>query len=359
MILTTIAITSVGCPGASTFLKQIKTNCPNVKLVGLDTNPYAIGRYICDEFSVIPFAEESHFIEGIQKIINIYKPNLLWVINSKELLPVAKWVELNGSNIIDGCRVITQSEESIQLAENKYELYQNCTNLSIKVPKYKSFSSLNEFDDAVKYFTSQSIYNVCIKPSKSSGSRGFRVISLSDDDSISKTYIDEFDKFLNEKPAQEVVISIDKARKLFSTRTNFEEMLLMEYVQGICLDVMAFLDHETHQPLLISQKTRETSRSGVIMSGEHVWEEYIPSIISMLSSKLSLSGFNGFQFIGENLIEINPRVSSFIYTKEWSEPSFALKYYLGEFSSEDLIRLQTKYPLGARLIRYFDCYTQQ
>ena len=135
MNLTTLAITSVGCPGASTFLNQIKKNCPNVRLVGLDINPYAIGRYICDEFSVIPSAEEPEFIEGIKKVINIYKPNLLWVINSKELLPVAKWVELNGSNIIDGCRVITQSEESIQLAENKYELYKNCSNLSIKVPK--------------------------------------------------------------------------------------------------------------------------------------------------------------------------------------------------------------------------------
>lgn len=91
------------------------------------------------------------------------------------------------------------------------------------------------------------------------------------------------------------------------------------------------------------------------MSGEHVWEEKIAHSISQLSTKLKLSHFNGFQLIGGNIIEINPRVSSFIYTNSWCEPATALAYYLELISKDHVKSISDSYPMGAKLIRYFDC----
>ena len=134
----------------------------------------------------------------------------------------------------------------------------------------------------------------------------------------------------------------------------------MEEVTGQNVDAMAFCAQyptTTSAPILRSQKTREKSRSGVITFGTHIFDPDIDHVIAVLVPRLGLTGFNGFQFIGKHLIEINPRVSSFIYTDDWCEPAYALDYYLGRSTALQLAKHQARYPIGAHLVRYFDCIT--
>ena len=67
----------------------------------------------------------------------------------------------------------------------------------------------------------------------------------------------------------------------------------------------------------------------------------------------------GIQFIGTGLVEINPRLSTFLYQNDWVEPYFAIKLALGEFTTDDVRSLQKKVPLGLRMVRYFDQYFYQ
>ena len=61
-----------------------------------------------------------------------------------------------------------------------------------------------------------------------------------------------------------------------------------------------------------------------------------------------------FEFKGGYLMEINPRLSTFIYDDDWIEPYFAVKLALGEFDAEDIVKLQQKVPGNRRMLRYFD-----
>jgi len=54
------------------------------------------------------------------------------------------------------------------------------------------------------------------------------------------------------------------------------------------------------------------------------------------------------------LIEINPRVSSFIYQPDLIQPYLAIKLALGEIGEAELQARQNDIAVGRRMIRYMD-----
>jgi len=60
------------------------------------------------------------------------------------------------------------------------------------------------------------------------------------------------------------------------------------------------------------------------------------------------------QFIGGKLIEINPRVSTFIYQDDLIMPYLAIKLALGEMTEEEVREQQGKVKIGRRFVRYMD-----
>jgi len=139
---------------------------------------------------------------------------------------------------------------------------------------------------------------------------------------------------------------------IFKNENFFPELLVMERLSGEEIDsmVLAF----DGEPLLITHKTREKERGGVITHGEHVERPDIVEAIQTILKKVKLSYNIGIQFMDGYLMEINPRLSTFLYMQDWVEPYFAIKFALGEYTNEDVKALQNKVPKDLRMIRYFD-----
>jgi hypothetical protein len=156
---------------------------------------------------------------------------------------------------------------------------------------------------------------------------------------------------MNHKPDNKI-ISLDEMVDIFTGRADFPELIVMECVEGEEIDTMVLAMN--HEPLLITHKTRETERGGVITRGGHCERPALTEAVRAICKDIDLRYNVGIQFKGGRLIEINPRLSTFLYTQEWVEPYFSVKLALGEWTANDVMNKQNEVPSNLRMIRYFD-----
>ena len=69
---------------------------------------------------------------------------------------------------------------------------------------------------------------------------------------------------------------------------------------------------------------------------------------------IPLSYCVNMQFIAGKLIEINPRVSTFIYQEDLIAAYLAIKLALGELGEQDVMKYREKIDYGRRMVRYMD-----
>jgi hypothetical protein len=71
-------------------------------------------------------------------------------------------------------------------------------------------------------------------------------------------------------------------------------------------------------------------------------------------AEFELEWFFSIQFMGEKVIEINPRISTLMIQEDFNLPWLAIKRALGEASDEELRALQTNVRPGHTVLRFFD-----
>ena len=338
----TVLLTSAGCPGASTcirYLKGIKER--DVRVVGTDASIENIGKYLSDDFCQVPLASDSGYIDVLFDYAVKQNVDAILVSSSYEVEVIAAQKE-RFENV--GIKVLTSSSKELQVANNKRFLYEMFNeNPIVKVPEFKVVKTLNQFIESCEEMGYPK-QDLCFKPPYSKGSRGFRYMAAD---------ISRADLLLNHKPDNKV-ISLDEMIEIFSKEKEFPELLLMETVSGEEIDSMVLAS--SGEPLLITHKSREQERGGVITLGGHCLNSTLDEAIAEILKKIPLSYNIGVQFKGGYLMEINPRLSTFMYTQEWVEPYFAIKFALGEYSKQDVIKLKESQPVNLRMFRYFDQY---
>ena len=67
-----ILLTGVGCPGAHALISNLKLQDKKIFILGTNANEQAIGRWLCDDFAVVPWAYEENYIDSI---IDLVKKN--------------------------------------------------------------------------------------------------------------------------------------------------------------------------------------------------------------------------------------------------------------------------------------------
>ncbi len=338
----TILMTAVGCPGASTCIRYLKgIEERKVRVVGVDADKECIGRFLADDFMQVPLANAPDYIDELFDYAVRQEADCILIPSSYEVeVLAARRKKFEGA----GIKVLASSSASLRLANNKRYLYETFQDDDIvDVPNFCVVSSLDEFVDECKIMGYPE-RNLCFKPPFSKGSRGFRYLA---------TNISRADMLLNYKPDSKI-ITLDEMIDIFRNEDFFPELLLMETVFGEEIDSMVLANKG--DPLLITHKTRESERGGVIILGEHCSRPELSRKISAILKQIPLSYNVGIQFKGGVLIEINPRLSTFLYTSSWVEPYFAVKFALGELCETDIRGLQSEVPMNARMLRYFDQY---
>jgi len=334
-----IVLTASGAPGCSTLIRKLRDNGERqLTIVGTDSSQECLGRFWSDRFYRVPPASSPDYLDALHAVVEKERPDLLFPVSSYEVPVVSGDVK----RFEAVCPVLVSDHQAIQTASNKHAVWELLKEkTSAPVPGFHLVKSLDEFNRAVADLGHPG-RNVCFKPPVSKGSRGFRI--LSDD-------VDRRDLLLNHKP-QNVFMTLAEFNDIFKDDEDFPELLVMEVVTGPEYDVMTLcLEGEA---LLTTVKTREAHRWGIISLGELVDNPRLVELTREVIAAVGLSFNISVQFIGDTMIEINPRTSTYIYQSDLNEPYLAIKLKLGEISAGEVRAMQSKVKFGRRMLRYMD-----
>ncbi|MFK7959763.1 MAG: ATP-grasp domain-containing protein [Phycisphaerales bacterium] len=343
----TVILTAAGSPGASTCIRHLRgVRERTVRVVGADANPEAIGRGLCDEFHLIPASTDAGYIDALIDLCARTEADCLIPASSYEVNIVA---EARGrfASAAPDTRILVSDLAALEVANDKAKLYEAVAgDPDVRVPDFELVTDLDGFMAAharLSVGPDGGQRRLCFKPPYSKGSRGFRYLA----DGMSRR-----DLLLNHKPDSKYM-ALDEFQRIFTGDPDFPALLLMEVLEGEEIDSMVIGDG-AGESLLITHKTREKERGGVITQGEQVERPELDTAIKAIVRRIPLRYNFGIQFIGGALLEINPRLSTFMYTEDWVEPYFAIKLALGEWTAGDLRAMQAKVPMGLRMVRYFE-----
>ncbi len=170
----TVLITCVGGELAPQMIRELKLNSRHdIKVVGVDANINAIGKYFCDEFSVVPFGSDPNYSIIIQKLIQLHNVDLVIPTSDEEAIAMSysrKLIEKSG------CQLACVESETLDILKDKAKTYDFLKENGVHVPATKIIKNYNSLKLIV-----ESMYKkhgaVVIKPACSRGGRGVYVVS--------------------------------------------------------------------------------------------------------------------------------------------------------------------------------------
>jgi len=310
-----------------------------VTIIGTDMDAEAAGRYLTDGFYQVPPGHSDEYVPKLLEIVKKEEPDVLFPESSFEVYPLA--LNKNRFEAL-GTQVLVSDPEPIKIANDKLLMYNTLQKKTdIPLPKYYSAESLSEFHRVIEKLGFPDA-PVVFKPHVGKGSRGVRILD---------PRMDRKRQLMEEKPTSKF-ISLQEFDSIFENVEDFPDLLVMEWLEG--MEITSDALTKNGRELLTTVKTVEQARWGVIVRGELVERPDLVEQTRAILKAIPLSYCVNLQFIADRLIEINPRVSTFIYQKDLIAPYLAVKLALGELTEEEVKKYQTRIDYGRRMIRYMD-----
>ena len=312
-------MTGGGAPGAAGIIHCL-SNEGSVHIMAADAKDNVVGKWLADDFTVIPHAGDPRFCDTILSICRDNNIHVVLPLVTAELIPLAS--RLNEFELA-GARIPVSPASSLEIANNKSRLYEFLQWRDIPLPSFRVVENIEQFDKAVEELGYPE-KNVCIKPSVSNGSRGFRVIS---------SRINELDLLLNQKP-DNTFITLRDIRRILSSAA-FPEMLLSEWLPGDEYSVDCLANHGNC--ILAIPRLRKRMIGGISVEGSFVNHEGIIAYCNKIIGELKLHGNIGIQVKQSEkneflILEINPRLQGSVSAALGAGinfPSLAIRQELG------------------------------
>lgn len=293
----TVLVTGAGAPGIKGTLESIRNNYDQreVKIVGTDASSEAVGKFICDDFYVIPkAAQRKEYLLALKELVQHLSVDVIVPQNTMELDILS---DTKGEFEQLNCKILLSDNDSIQLANNKHTLMVKCQEIGVPVGE---FYLASDFETLRSHATQLGWPGkpVVVKPPISNGQRGVRVIDES---------LDRKELFYSSKPS-----SLNTTmEELYATLgDDFSELVVTEYLPGDEYTVDAFAyDGKS----FILPRKRAVVRSGITFVGQVEKNEQIIKYTDLLIQHLKPEMCFGFQFkLDANgvpkILESNPRV---------------------------------------------------
>jgi carbamoyl-phosphate synthase large subunit len=334
-----LVLTAAGCPGASTLIRMLKANGEReIVIHGVDMRPDAVGRFLCDGFSLVPAGASPEYIPALAEVVERERPDVLFVQSSHEIETVARHRDVFEAL---GAKVMADGVHGIEIASDKAVMHAACSEIPVPQPQLIRPASLDEFVAGARELGYPEV-PVCFKPPVAKGSRGFRILSA---------HIDRVHDLLYERPINRSM-TLDDFIDLFRDYRPFPSLMLMEYVDAPEITVDLFAD--TGDVLFHQTRTREEFLTGLAMAFKTIDRPDLVELTRKVVRHLDLDYFQSVQWIGGKLLEINPRVSTFVYQEDFIIPYLGIKYALGELSKDDVAEVQSRVRMSRRSVRYYD-----
>ncbi|MGD9099604.1 MAG: ATP-grasp domain-containing protein [Anaerolineae bacterium] len=334
-----VLLTAVGCPGGVTMIHALKNNGEReIEIVGVDMQSRASGRFFVDQFYTVPAGHSPDFIPRLIEIVQRERPDVLFPQSSYEVYPVAQHRDEFESR---GVPAIVASPRAIELSNDKGLMYAELEGSDVPCPRMVACHSLAAFTQAVRSLGYPE-RPVCFKPTVGKGSRGFRVLSAADD---------RVDMLVNRR-VEDTTMTLEGAVDILQEADPFPALVVMEFVAGKEYTVDVFC--RAGRVLMGFVKTREVIRGGLAMYFETVNRPDLRRYGETVAQGLGLDYFANVQFKGDKLLEVNPRVSTFVHQEDFNMPYLGLKYVLGEIDEGELQVADQQVRATRRSVRYYD-----
>ncbi len=296
----TVLITAAGnvfMPGTTNCIRNNQER--NIRLVGADMNDDRTMLEMFDVYYPVPRGDDPNYVNVLLDICKKEKVDIILPIMSSELNALAKNRQKFESI---GTKVSVSNLEQLEIANDKRKLFDFMRDNNIPCAMYSEVHNICELEDKVKEFGYPET-PVCIKATKGSGSRGFRII----DESKSK-----FDAFMNDKP-NSCCITLDELKSIFAGVEEFPELMVMEFLPGqeYTVDLLA----DKGKTIYNCCRKSLNMENSIMLDGMVVDNQDVKNICSLVTEKLNLDGNIGFD-VKERadgtpvIMECNPRITA-------------------------------------------------
>ena len=167
----TVMVSASGAPGTAALLRALRENGEReVRLVGTDMSPQAVGRHLCDAFHVVPPGSDPSYGRAMAELSFRERVDAVLPQSSFDLLGLAE-----SKDLFDAA-VLVASPEAIRRSNDKADSYAMLDAIGVRGPAWRRVQG----DEAVAEAARELGYpaeDVALKPVFSSGSRGFRILS--------------------------------------------------------------------------------------------------------------------------------------------------------------------------------------
>ena len=241
-------------------------------------------------------------------------------------------------------KVAISNNETLEIANSKYQLYEFMKDKGLVVPKYFLVDSAKTLRNRIGELGYPQ-KPVCVKMTQNSGSRGVRIVRAN----LSKS-----DLFMHEKPSSQNV-TLEEMYEIIDGCQPIPEMIAMEFLPGVEYTVDLLADQGN--TLYIAGRRNTTSSMSIAQSSVVEKKSDAYQLCKDIVRELNLDGNIGFDFmLDENdtpwLTDLNPRVTATIVLYAGAGlnlPYLRVKQLLGE----ELPPIEIKY--GTKLLRkYWD-----
>jgi carbamoyl-phosphate synthase large subunit len=330
-----VLLTASGAPGAARLIRSLQQNGEReLAVIGTDMSERSGGRFLCDAFHTVPPGSSDEFAPAVAAIAEREGADVVFPQSSGEVVQFAANRELFAMPLL------AASSEAIAACDDKWQTIALAKRAGVKAPETHLARSPEEFRAAAEALGYPE-RDVCMKPPQAKGSRGFRILSAN---------VDRRWALLEARPGP-LPLSVDEALEAIGP-DDFPPLLVMELVtgpehtvDGICRDGRLVLGHA---------KTREAMRAGLAMWFETVDRPEFVEAADRLARELGLDWLVNVQFIGDRLLEINPRISTVMYQEDLNLPYLAIRHALGEITREELAALHAVVRPTRRVLRYYE-----
>ncbi len=291
----TFIITCVGGILSSEFLKRIKYNSKfDLKIIGVDNNKDANGKYFCDSFFKVPLGNDKKYFLAIKGIIKKFNVDYVLPTSDEEALALSdKEMEIKKL----GCKLLCSPKKVLKIISNKISAYEYLGRKNKYVPFYKKIKNFEQMKKDIPKILKK--YNsIVFKPVSERGSRGVFIISnkKKKKNIVTRETLIDLDEFISKKKEE---------------FKNFFPALIMQELKKPVHD-LDLLSNKGKSILVIPRKrvSSEDPNKGHMIIKNKILKE----MGEMLIEKFNLSWLHDcdVMFGYDNkpyLLEINPRPS--------------------------------------------------
>lgn len=340
--IVTVLVTGGGAPGIAGTFYALRNNPDKarVRIMTCDIRDEVIGKYLADVFYKVPEPEKPNFIDELLEIAAKEKVDVILPQVTRELLPLAE----NLSKFkTQGISVAVASKESIERANDKWCVLEAAKECNVPGPESRLTSSEDDLKRAVDFFGYPK-KKVVVKPRRSNGLRGLRILS-------ENTW--DVERFLREKPEN---LDINLSNLVSILRNGrWPELIVQEFLPGEEYTVDVF---RGRYGSIAVPRLREEIRSGITFRAKVVLRDDLHKFALSLAEQLNLKYAFGFQFkLSDSgvpkLLECNPRVQGTMVAAMFADCNviwWAVKEALGEVVNPSKPKQEVD---GLRIIRYW------